>query len=53
LNAPRTDLLSVARHLQHDVEKSFKPVRENWLDGKHAAFSDLIEGIASRLMKFG
>jgi CHAD domain-containing protein len=45
------DLISVARRLRREVDRSFKPVRERWLDGKHQDFTNQVETIALRLME--
>lgn len=46
-----SDLLAVAKRLRSDAEKSFKPVRDGWLDGKHTKFTDQIASVSERLMQ--
>jgi CHAD domain-containing protein len=45
-----TDILAIEKRLEGDADRSFKPVRDGWLDGRAAKFGGQMERVARRLM---
>jgi CHAD domain-containing protein len=49
--ARATDILAIAKRLENDADRSFKPVRDDWLDGRAARFSGQMQRVARRLVE--
>ena len=47
--APRAAVLALAGHLRGDMERAFKAVRREWLDGRHERFRGELAALADRL----
>ena len=47
--APRAAILALAQRLRGDMEKAFKAVHRDWLDGRHRRFGAELSALAERL----
>ena len=47
--APRAAVLALAGHLRGDMERAFRAVRREWLDGRHERFRGELATLAERL----
>lgn len=46
---PRPALLSLARRLRDDVKRAFDAVHDDWLEGRHAQFTESLRELDARL----